>query len=329
MRVMLTGAAGFVGSHVLSHILENTDWKVVCPVTFRHHGNPKRITDDKHYQKNRDRVEVVTCDLTGDIPDYGEFDYIINIASESHVDRSIEAPVPFVENNVKLALKVLEYAREHEPKVFIQFSTDEVYGPAPKGYAHKEWDPIVPSNPYSASKAAQEAIAISYWRTYGVPVVIINAMNFIGERQDPEKFVPMVMKKIMAGDTVSIHGSTGDIGSRFYLHARNVADAILYILSNRTPGPALFPEAEVPDRYNVVGERELDNLEMAQTVADLMGRKLAFELVDFHQSRPGHDRRYALDGDKLASYGWQQPVPLIESLDRTVKWTQKHPEWLT
>lgn len=330
-RVMLTGAAGFVGSHVLSHLLAHTDWEIVCPVTFRHKGNPKRITEDKHYLAHKDRVEIVTCDLTGVIPDLGDFDYILNLASESHVDRSITDPVPFVENNVALVLQVLEYARKHPPRVFVQFSTDEIYGPAPDKTAHVEWDPIVPSNPYSASKAAQEAIAVSYWRTYGVPVVIVNAMNFIGERQDSEKFVPMVMKQVLSGKEVAIHGNTSNIGSRFYLHARNVADALKYLLDYHSQGTndlIKYPHVSRPYRYNVVGNREVDNLEMAKMVAEYVGKPLKYKLVDFHSARPGHDSRYALDGSSLAELGWEAPVPLDESLKNTVEWTLKHPDWL-
>ena len=210
----------------------------------------------------------------------------------------------------------------------MQISTDEVYGPAPLGYAHQEWiDQHLPSNPYSASKAAQEDVAFSYWRTYGVPLAITNTMHIIGETQDTEKFFPMTMKKILSGEKMTIHGNpeTGEIGSRFYLHARNQADALLFTLQQNFPA---YGEVDMPLRYHIVGEREVDNLEMANLIADAMGKKLNYEVVDFHSSRPGHDLRYALDGSKIADVGWKAPISLEESIQRTVNWTLAHPEWL-
>ena len=187
-RVLLTGASGFVGSHVLRHILVNTDWFVVCPTTFTHKGLTDRINvacDD--LPDAYSRIKVIKTDLTAPISpvtshQFGKIDYVINVASESHVDRSIEEPAPFILNNVSLICNILDWARFAKPEKFLHISTDEVYGPAPKGHAHKEWvDQYFPSNPYSASKAAQESIAFSYWRTYGVPIAITNTMNIIGQ----------------------------------------------------------------------------------------------------------------------------------------------------
>lgn len=330
-RVLITGIGGFAGHHMLEHFLVNTDWEVVGIDSFRHKGVSERITDSKVYQENKDRVEIFTHDLTAPISDQlreqiGYVHYIIQNASESHVDRSITHPVPFVRNNVDIVLNMLEYAREVKPESFILISTDEVYGAALDGQRHKEWDIIKPSNPYSASKAAQEAIATAYWRTYGVPVVITNTMNLIGERQDPEKFVPMVIKKILRDEVVTIHGTPENIGTRFYLHCRNQADAQLFILQNIRPKK--YPEAEVPNRFNIVGEREVDNLEMAKMIAEYIGKPLAYEFEDFHATRPGHDRRYALDGTLLDTLGWKPPVSLEDSLKRTVEWTTENPQWL-
>lgn len=328
MRFLVTGAAGFIGHHTVEHLLANTDDEIVGIVSFRHRGCSMRL---RHLGSPRFRV--VHHDLVGPISerlaeDIGPVDIILNIASESHVDRSITDPVPFVRNNVDLVLNMLEYARLVKPRVFIQVSTDEVYGPALRGDRHEEWAAIKPSNPYSASKAAQEAIAISYWRTYGVPLIITNTMNNFGERQDVEKFIPKVIAKILRGEKVEIHGRNDVPGSRFYLHARNHADALLFLARAFQYGPPAFPLYEVPGRYNVVGEREVNNLEMATRIASLLGKSLDYEIVDFHGSRPGHDLRYALDGDKIVVYGWRAPVPFGESLERTVRWTQEHPEWL-
>lgn len=332
-RVLLTGAAGFVGSHVMRHLLVNTDWHVIAPVTFAHRGIPHRILSAAEgIDQAMDRLTVFYTDLASPIDRFStqqidRVDYIINVASESHVDRSITDPVRFTRNNIDLMLSVLEFARQARPKLFVQVSTDEVYGPAPDGHAHREWEPAIPSNPYAASKAAQEAIAIAYWRTYGVPVVLTNTMNMIGEMQDPEKYLPMVIARILRGERVTVHASPdGRIGSRFYLHARNLADAILFLI-RRGEVATHAGGADRPDRWHVVGEREVTNLDLARMVADLMGRPLDYELVDFHTSRPGHDLRYALDGGKIAAAGWKAPVPFEDSVQRTVRWTLANEQW--
>jgi dTDP-glucose 4,6-dehydratase len=333
-RVLLTGASGFVGSHVLRHILVTTDWFVVCPTTFVHKGLQDRIRIAcEGLPDAYKRIKVIRCDFTAPISpvtsrEFGKIDLVINVASESHVDRSIEEPAPFVINNVSLICHILDWARYSNIEKFVQVSTDEVYGPAPVGYAHQEWiDQHLPSNPYSASKAAQEDIAFAYWRTYGIPLAITNTMNIIGETQDTEKYVPMTIKKIFNGEKVTIHGSPDgkNIGSRFYLHARNQADGLLHVAN--LPIPA-YGESEFPTRYHIVGEREVDNLELAEMIASYVGKPLNYEIVDFHSSRPGHDLRYALDGKKIEETGWKLPIPLEESLEKTVKWTLNNPEWL-
>lgn len=331
-RVLLTGASGFFGSHLLRHLLMNTDWEIVCIVSWKHKGTPERI-ENAWLGQDKNRVTIIRHDLEAPFTEHtkkiiGKVDYILNIASNSHVNRSIEDPVPFVLGNVQLVLTMLEFAREVKPELFLQFSTDEVYGPAPEGVNYEEGSPIRPSNPYSASKASQEAIAFSYWRTYDVPVVITNTMNLMGQTQDAEKYTALLINKIYHGETVTIHGKPDDIGSRFYIHARSASDAVLFIIKNLPPKHYEEDKILTPDQYNIVGETELNNLELAQMTAKLMDKELKYEFVDFHKGRPGHDRRYALSGEKLKKLGWKPPEDFEKSLKSTINWTLEHKEWL-
>lgn len=331
MKVLLTGGAGFIGSHTAEHLLANTDWEVVILDSLNYAGDMTRLEDAGALDP--ERVSIHWHDLRAPIGDLlrdriGEVDYIINMASESHVDRSIEDPVPFVTNNVALALNMLEYARAVKPQKFIQVSTDEVYGPAVWPKSHKEWDVLIPSNPYSASKAAQEAIAISYWRTYGVPVAITNTMNNFGARQHPEKFIPKAIRLVLDDKPVPIHARFDDViggwqsGSRVWLHARNHADALLYILEKVDLN--VFGMHDRPTRLHVAGEHEIANDVIVHMIGGILGKYPMLEYEEFHKSRPGHDLRYSLDGSALRDLGWRAPVDFEESFEATVRWYATH-----
>lgn len=328
-RCFVSGVGGFVGHHCLEHLLGSTDWDFVVTDSFRHHGKTDRISAVTGNPGWRERVTVVTHDLTVPfstqaVRSMGYLDYMIALASESHVPRSLADPVPFAMNNVAVALNTLELARQVQPRALILVSTDEVYGPAHGGEAHAEWSPPVPSSPYSASKAAQEAFAISYWRSYGVPVIIVNPSNILGERQAAEKYLPTLIRKISRGETVQVHGTPGNIGSRHYVLACNVADAILFIM--RSTKAAAFPGESRPSRYNIAGQDRFTNLELAGLVASAMSRPLRYQLAD--SGRSGYDVHYELAGDKLAALGWKPPVSLREGIERIVHWTMAHPEWV-
>jgi dTDP-glucose 4,6-dehydratase len=333
-RVLITGIGGAIGLHMAQHILDNTDWHIVGIDSFRHKGYFDRITWLDVHQAV-ERVRILTHDLCAPLTErqielIGDIDYVINLASLSDVQGSIDDPVTFMRNNSDLMINVLEYARATKPAAFLHFSTDEVYGPAPRDDSgHPEWDTILPSNPYSASKAAQEAYAIAYWRSFGVPVIITNTMNNFGETQAPSKYPAMIQKNIALNRLVTVHAaSDGQIGTRYYLHSRNAADAVLFILQNTEPHLHDAGEIDRPDRYNIVGDKQVDNLELAQIIARLMGKELRYELVDFHSEQPGHDLHYGLNGAKLAELGWKAPVSFEDSLKQTIEWQQRNPEWL-
>lgn len=333
-RVLLTGISGSIGTHTLIHILHNTDWEVVGIMTGRNKGLVERVTEMlRDHTEYWERVTLVTHDLTKPLTKnvkkrLGHIDYIINLASLSDVEASIKNPAPFIQNNINIVINTLEYAREVKPEVFLQFSTDEVYGPSGRDQRHEEWSTILPSNPYSASKASQEAIAISYWRTYGVPVIITNTMNNFGEYQQDSKYPVIIQRCLMNDETLTIHGKENDIGSRYYIHSRNASDALLFILNNLPPHAHKDGELDRPDRYNIVGDKQVDNLELALCIANIMGKELKYEFVDFHATRPGHDRHYGLTGHKLKKLGWKSPLSFEESLKNTIEWQVEHSEWI-
>jgi len=324
-RCLVTGGAGFIGHHLAEHILRNTDWEVVFLDRLDCSGNLGRITEIGDWDKHRTRCRWIWHDLKAPISSQlakqiGHVDYVFHLAAGTHVDRSIVAPMEFVMDNVVGTANLLEYARDYGCERFVYFSTDEVFGPAAPGVAYREWDRYNSGNPYAAAKAGAEELCLAFHNTYKLPVLITHCMNVFGERQHPEKFVPNTIAKVSRGEKVTIHADATKTkaGSRFYIHARNVADAVLFVLE----------KGKVGDKFNIVGEREVDNLELATLIADIQNKDLLYEMVDFHSSRPGHDLRYALDGTKLAEMGWKPPVSFERGMERVVQWTLAHPRWL-
>lgn len=333
-KLILTGSNGFVGHHVLDHLLRNTDWHIYCidKLSYSSFGL-KRLKEISAL--TNPRVTFFSFDLCQEIPlglveEISDANYILHIAAESHVDNSIEDPKNFIKNNIDSTINLLEFCRKscYNLEKFLYFSTDEVFGNAPDGAAYKEGDRHNCGNPYSASKSASESICESYCNTYGLPIIITNTMNIIGERQHSEKFIPKVIKSIKNDEKIFIHcyPDGKKSGSRFYIHARNVADAFIYILKNSEE--KLDSKDASLGRYNIVGVKELSNLEVVQIISKIMNKKSDYELTDFHSSRPAHDLRYALNGEKLSKLGWKPPVDLEESIKKTVNWTLKNEQWL-
>lgn len=334
-KLLLTGASGAIGCHVLAYVLEKTDWEVVATDSFSptHKGYFDRLTEVIKPEWTG-RVKIVQHDLLApftdrEIESLGKIDYIVNLASRSDVQNSIEDPLPFIRNNTELMLTMVELAKKIKPLTFLHFSTDEVYGPVAKDSGgHTEWDAILPSNPYSASKACQEAIAISYWRSFGLPLIITNTMNNFGEMQAPSKFPAMIQQKLERNEQIEIHASTNNqIGTRYYIHSRNTADAILFILKNVKPVIHEPGEMDRPIRLNIVGDKQLSNLELVNHIAKLMDKKPRTKLTYFHEKNAGHDLHYGLNGEKLSQLGWKSPIPFEESLKMTIDWQKAHPEW--
>lgn len=337
-RALITGGAGFIAHHLIGYLLKETDWEIVTLDRLDYSGNLNRLNDilADFTPEERKRVKVVFHDLKAELnplirSEIGSVEYILHLAAGSHVDRSIEYPMEFVLDNVVATCNILEFARTQKDNLerFIYFSTDEVFGPAPNGIKYKENDRYNSTNPYSATKAGGEELAVAYENTYGLPIFITHTMNVFGERQHPEKYIPMCIKKIRDGETVTIHSdSTCTIpGSRHYIHAEDVASAILFLLNYQ--GTFLPDEtaAKCP-KFNIVGSEELNNLELAQIIAESQGGQLKYELIDFHSSRPGHDLRYALDGSKMREMGWEPAKSVRERIADVTNWTLQNDRWI-
>lgn len=326
MKIIITGGCGFIGHHFVEHIFKNTDWEIIIFDKLSYASNGfERLRDTDTLYKSR--VKIFTNDLINSLPEGiikeigSDVDYIVHMAAETHVDNSIQNPKLFIDNNIYSTLNMLEYAKKlPNLKTFFYFSTDEVFGPALGDTLFKEWDRHKPTNPYSASKSAAEQICISYENTYKIPLMIVNVMNAFGERQHVEKFIPLCIKKLINNEKIYIHSypDKKTSGTRFYIHARNIAEAVLFLIKNGTVG----------EKYNISGEKEVSNLEMAQMIAKFMDKELDYELIDFHSSRPGHDLRYGLDGSKLFEMGFNLPINFEESLKKTVEWTLENKKWL-
>ena len=339
-NVLITGGAGFIAHHLIYYLLKKTNWNIVSLDRLDYSGNLNRLDNilSQLDEKDKQRVKIVYHDLKSEInpwikKEIGDVDIVLHLAAGSHVDRSIDYPMEFVLDNVVGTANILEYSRQiHESKQlerFIYFSTDEVFGPAPKGVDYKENDRYNSTNPYSATKAGGEELSVAYENTYGLPIYITHTMNVFGERQHPEKFIPMCIKKIRDGESITIHSDkTKKIpGSRHYIHAEDVAEAIHFILTTKFEQKIDFGGAKCP-KFNIVGAEELNNLELAQIIANCQNKELKYEMVDFHSSRPGHDLRYSLSGEKMNKLGWKPSIKLTQRIKQVVEWSLNNPNWI-
>ena len=339
-RVLITGGAGFIAHHLIFFLIKYTNWEIVSLDRLDYSGNLNRLDNimSTLSESERKRLKIVFHDLKSEInpwikKELGDINIILHLAAGSHVDRSIDYPLEFVMDNVVGTANILEYARfindNNGLERFVYFSTDEIFGPAPNGVDYKENDRYNSTNPYSATKAGGEELAVAYENTYNLPVYITHTMNVFGERQHPEKFIPMCIKKIRDGEKVTIHSDkTKTIpGTRHYIHAEDVAEAIYFLLTQNIEIDIDFAGAKCP-KFNIVGLEEIDNLELAQLIADSQGKELNYEMVDFHSSRPGHDLRYSLSGEKMKKLGWAPSIKLSQRIKQVVEWSLMNENWI-
>lgn len=340
-RVLITGGAGFIAHHVIYHIIKNTNWDIVSIDRLDFSGNLNRLSDLMNDLKpsEKKRVKIIYHDLRAEVnsmlaADLGEFNFVLHMAASSHVDRSITDPLSFVFDNVVATCNILNFSRTLKKlELFIYFSTDEVFGPAPKNVDYKERDRYNSTNPYSATKAGGEELAVAFENSYNMPIFITHTMNVFGERQHPEKFIPKCIISSRDEKQVEIHSNKNKTkaGMRHYIHAIDVADACLFLIKNnlkiKNKIKKDFGGAKCP-KFNVVGPVELDNLKLAKMIAKSVGKKLRYKMVDFHSSRPGHDLRYSLSGKLMKNLGWKPKVSIENRIDEVVKWTLKNNRWL-
>ena len=338
-KVLITGGAGFIAHHTILYLLKNTDWDIVSLDRLDYSGNLNRISDmmNDFDAKEKKRLRVVHHDLRAEIndmlfADLGSFNFILHMAASSHVDRSITEPLTFVYDNVVATCNILNFAKKNKNlELFIYFSTDEVFGPAPNKIKYKERDRYNSTNPYSATKAGGEELAVAFQNSYNLPIFITHTMNVFGERQHPEKFIPKCIISARDGFKINIHSNKNKTvpGSRHYIHASDVADGCFFLINNRKKIKIDndFGGAKCP-KFNLVGPVELNNLALAELIAKSVGKKLKYKMVDFHTSRPGHDLRYALSGKLMKKLGWVPKVSIEKRIDQVVRWTLKNKRWL-
>jgi dTDP-glucose 4,6-dehydratase len=325
-RLLVTGGAGFIGSAFVRDILgrrDGTRITVLDKLTYA--GNESNLADVRTDREQAARLEFVRGDIADPsvvAPLVARSDAVVNFAAESHVDRSILDPEAFLRTGVLGVHVLLEACRQEMEHAaagarraaprFLQVSTDEVYGSVEAGES-LESDGLVPRSPYSAAKAAGELLARSYFVTYGLDVVVTRGSNTYGPYQHPEKLIPLFVTNALRDEPLPLYGD--GMQRRDWLYVSDHAGAVEWVLRHGEPG----------ETYNVPGETELPNREVVRRLLDLLGKP--WSLVREVQDRPGHDRRYAMDGSKLRALGWRNRTAFDEGLATTVRWFADHEAW--
>jgi dTDP-glucose 4,6-dehydratase len=333
MRLIVTGGAGFIGSAVCRYLIASTDWRVVNFDKLTYAANLDSLACiEAHPRYHFVRGDIADADAVRNLFETARPDAILNLAAESHVDRSIDAADDFIRTNINGTFVLLEEARRYfdsltsGPRQAFRFhhvSTDEVFGELGPEGKFTETTPYDPSSPYSASKAASDHLVRAWGRTYGLPVLITNCSNNYGPYQFPEKLVPLMILRALRGQPLPVYG-TGD-NVRDWLHVDDHAAALVSILTLAEPGST----------YNIGCSSERRNLDMVEAICDLVDALAGphpagprRKLVTFVTDRPGHDQRYAIDADKLtAALGWKPAYDLETGLRQTVQWYLDNEAW--
>ena len=314
MRLLVTGGLGFIGSNFCRYMLtKHADLELINVDKVGIGANPANLSDFE----NDGRYTFVKGDICNPQlvkREIHQVEAVVNIAAETHVDRSIADPYAFLQNNTLGAFTVLETVRKHNPKArVVQVSTDEVYGQALEG-SFTEKDPVVPSNPYSASKASADMFALSYHTTYGLNVCITRCTNNFGPYQLPEKLIPKTIIRALKDYPIPIYGSGKNI--RDWIYVQDHCEAIEVVMDRGKAGEV----------YNVSAGNEISNVDIAKNILSLL--KKPESLIAFVEDRPGHDQRYSLDSTKTRStLGWKPKFSFAEAFESTVKWYVENERW--
>jgi len=315
LRLLITGGAGFIGSNFVRYILrEHPDWQVVNLDRLTYAGNLENLKDVKNESRYRFILgDIADRELIDKLFSQG-FDVVVNFAAESHVDRSILDASPFMRTNVQGPQVLLEGARQHRVKLFLQVSTDEVYGSLGAEGKFNEESPLLPSSPYSASKAAADLLCRAYQRTYGLPVIITRCSNNYGPYQFPEKLIPLTITNALEEKPIPIYGD--GLNVRDWIHVEDHCCALDLVIQRGKQG----------ETYNIGADNERTNLEMVRRILDIVEKPPS--LITFVSDRPGHDRRYALETTKIRrELGWEPRHSFEEALKRTVEWYIENEPW--
>jgi dTDP-glucose 4,6-dehydratase len=315
MKVLVTGGAGFIGSNFIHYLLrEHPDWEVTNFDKLTYAGNLENLEDIE----NDSRYHFVKGDITdrtlvNKSLSQG-FDVVVNFAAESHVDRSILDSSPFLKTNVQGTQVLLEGAREHGINVFLQVSTDEVYGSLGSEGKFTEDSPALPNSPYAASKAAADCLCRAYYRTYGLPVIITRCSNNYGPFQFPEKFIPLAITNARENKPIPVYGD--GLNVRDWIHVEDHSHALALVIQRGKLGEV----------YNIGGNNERTNLELVQYILRIVGKP--HSLINYVADRPGHDRRYALDTVKIQhELSWEPTISFEEGLSKTIDWYLTNEPW--
>jgi len=313
MRILVTGGAGFIGSHLIRGLLASSEHSVVNLGALRYSGNLANLADlDGHPRYVFVRGDIGDQELASSVLRGHRIEGVMNCAAETHVDRSILDPGSFARTDVLGTGVLLEEARLASVRRFVQVSTDEVYGSVEVGTSTEE-DRLAPRSPYSASKAGGDLLALSYWTTYRFPVMVTRGSNTYGPNQYPEKFIPLFVTNAIDDQPLPLYGDGRQ--RRDWLAVQDHCAAIIEVLLHGEPGQI----------YNVGGGNERENITVARQMLAYLGKPE--RLIRFVQDRPGHDRRYEVDCSKLRRLGWQPVIPFDQGLKDTVEWYRQNPDW--
>lgn len=313
MRILVTGGAGFIGSHLVRRLLASAQHQVVNLDALRYSGNLANL-DAISRQAGYVFVHGDICDgsMVSSVLRRYRIEGIINCAAETHVDRSILDPGSFARTDVVGTGVLLEEGRHAGVKRFLQVGTDEVYGSVESGLSRED-DPVEPRSPYSASKAGADLLALSYWATYQFPVVVTRGSNTYGPNQYPEKLIPLFVTNVIDDQLLPLYGDGRY--RRDWLAVEDHCAGIERAFFHGEPGHV----------YNIGGGNERENIVVAEEILSYLGKPKS--LLRFVADRPGHDRRYAVDSGKLRRLGWRPVVPFEEGLRATIRWYQEHESW--